>query len=494
MLLVACNHNTQDKAETENNYNYMSLGGLADVIEYSLDDLLYFALKRREGITRPSLDNALLLTQGRTPAPLPHILREQGNRRVVNLEEAIHDVNILFQALYSSYGGYVYFGGNEVFLTMRDRIIGQVVALGDMVRPAQLEEILIENLSPAIIDNHFRIGNVILGATMTYYRTVNAAYYRTENGFRNRENGLYLQSIQGHEMHDLEDIMHLHLDREGILYYSPVFLTEGDIVQSEAVFVYEDETYIKYFWIRVGSSLRSLEYPTLKWVGTIPVVTVMAMGFDRHENAHNINHFLPFMSFAEQLQNEPVIVVDLRSNGGGNGLLPVRWLYKFLGEIVPANHLTLFTELFDIEWERQNPYNRFSNSLYSVEHFDDIASFHNGHYIRNTHPEGIVDNEQLFVIITDRFVGSAAEVFVDLAFSMSNTLVIGAPTAGVLTFSSSSPLTLPNSGIEFGFGQGMYIWPKNHFAEGAGIRPDIWTRGDALDAALNLLKNSGFGD
>jgi len=50
-----------------------------------------------------------------------------------------------------------------------------------------------------------------------------------------------------------------------------------------------------------------------------------------------------------------------------------------------------------------------------------------------------------------------------------------------------------NSGVSFGFGQALFLWPDGYFTEGTGLQPDVWVEGNALVAALALLNNVGFG-
>jgi len=507
ILLCACGgDNRYENNETEESTTTIEYPNRADysdyeheepaaIIHYTLSDLLERALIRRQNIIKPDVDAVLPYTQGRTPAPLPERLWDERMRASVSVEQAIEDVNIFFAALYSAYGGYVYFGGDDVFLPIRNNAIAQIQELGDTVRPSEIEQILINGLSPVVVDRHFNIGEHIFSGTALHHHMSHLQYDRSQNGFRNRENGLYLQSIQGHEDEDLENIMRLHVDTRGNLTYSPVIVSDNRLADMSTIFTYENGEYFQRHWSSITNRWRATEYPTLEWIDGIPVVTVMAMGFDGHENAHNFKHYELFMEAAKKLQDEPVIIVDLRSNGGGNTLMAVRWLYELVGEIVPTNYLQLLTAHFDLDFHRNNQGGRFTVSLDSLEFFSQYTITDDGHMISFAHTDRIVESDQLFVLLTDRWTGSATENFVDLAFNMTNTLVIGSPTAGVLAFDRTyAMLHLPNSGVNFGFGRGMSFWPKGHFAENLGIEPDIWARGDALEAALALLRLKEFGD
>jgi len=116
--------------------------------------------------------------------------------------------------------------------------------------------------------------------------------------------------------------------------------------------------------------------------------------------------------------------------------------------------------------------------------------FDSNHIIYAQSPCEIVSNDQLIIVLVDRFTASAGEQMVDLAFSMENVLVIGQNTAGVLITSSGwINSALPWSSITFDFSADMRVFPEGHFIEGIGFAPDIWVIGDALTAALNMLNH-----
>ena len=462
LLLAACGEiavDTFDDALDD------TLDKPTEIIEYSLDDLLDFALVRREGIIKPNREALLPLTQGRTPGDLPSALRNNNQHQIVSLDEAIADVHIFFEALYNSYAGYVYFGGNEVFLPVKDAIIVDLIALGYTVHHFRFETILNNHLSPIINDRHFYLGSThttTFGRTMNYFNTPILAYDRTANGFVNRATGEYLYSIDAIDgrRYDIDEILRLHVNANGELLYRPVILSEINTGSFEVVFTYENGDVSIRRFARWTSNWRQIQYPSLRFIYDIPVVTVMTMGFIGRDNAR---HATDFLGFAQELIHEPAIIIDVRGNIGGNGELGVEWFNKFLGTNVPTNFVGL------------NTFGR---------------NFENNHGISQNLTDRIVPSEQLFIILTDRHTSSAGEWFVDLTFNMTNTLVIGHATAGILAFSGTfEDLRLPNSGIAFGFGEVMYIWPEGHFTENAGIQPDIWVQGDALTAALALLRN-----
>ena len=481
---------------------------ISQSLQYALD----MAILRRENIAAPDSAAILYLIQRQEQLPAARnrlSSRFQSNiaRDYFPVEDAITDIWLLLDLMRDWYGGYTYFGGDEVFIPLFEaleaellghgcNVIGEILGLGgDIITLDVFSGILSLQLNSAVLDTHFAIDNRPMNVIYEFYHYTGATYDRSAAGFRNRDTGLYLVEIEGH---NIDDTMKLHLDLYGNLFYTPVVLVDRNYLTT-ADFFYEylthpypqefiDEQFLKapIYFIYEGEKQErrqfelynmnildgwvddyfvDLSLPTLEFIDGIPVVKVMIMGHSFLRDTYDL-HVAPFLSFAELLQNEPVVIIDLRGNRGGFSAAISRWLYYLTGRSVHQN----FVEL--------------SARGYSQGQI-------------NTDPREIVEIDQKLVFLTDRWTSSAGEVFVDAAFSMTNTLVIGIPTHGVLVASGAHPdsgYSLPNTGLPFGFGSTLYVWPEGHFAEGVGILPDIWVDGDALTAALALLRNSGFGE
>jgi len=478
--LVACGNSEIEHIEYIDNDTIEDTDIVSDIINLSFEDILEQALIRRQSIFRPDVESIMHLIDGRTPGSMPDGLSNSRNRVAVSVEEAIEDVNTFFEALRSVYGGYVYFGGDEVFLPIRDRIIERIALFDGTVRPGRFEEILIENLLPVINDSHFFIADMYFDTETRYFRIQNVEYDKTENGFRNRMTGLYLEGINGHEIYDL---MRLYLDAEGGFYYSPVIRMDIPL-STEVLFLYENSEYVSRFWhidrpnTRVS---RPVDYPSLERIDGIPVITVMRMGSDGDE------HAIGFMGLIDDVRDEDVIIIDLRFNRGGHMTRGFHWLYELLGEAVPSSPLTLFKHVEGDGSLLANPELSYDPEIfYGVDHLNEY------YYLFLNHPDRIVESEKTLIFLIGTNTASAAEYFVGLSMNMTNTLVIGRSTVGRAGFGAGVTLYLPNSGVNFGFGLTVIKWPDNLYAEGAGIEPDIWVMGDALEAALALLSNVDF--
>ncbi|MCL2361026.1 MAG: S41 family peptidase [Defluviitaleaceae bacterium] len=524
ILLASCgrtNHDDRDNVYAES------------TLQYSLD----VALRRRESIVKPDYTMLASLADGRVPMRYGTLYRYMFPRRqptYLAVDDAISDLWLFFELMQGAYGGYVAFGGDEEFIPIFEQIEAYILGQGSRsmslffgldgiyISVASLKILIHHHLNDVITDRHFSIGDFAFGSTPYFmFASEDLTYDRRDNSFINKETGQYLVSVEGHE---LTEIMKQHMDEEGHLFYMPIFyidmtkyfaeleeaymsyidgldeevllnyLSQQELQQAPSItpvqinFVYEDEEIIRVFEEkRFHHHSYERQLPTLENRYGIPVISVMYMGFGYSARGFAYEHVQPFLSFVDYIREEPVVIVDLRGNIGGNARLPAMWIYELTGKIIYPN----FVSLLAMEYTTHFPGDRPTSQKFQAAR----QPFENGYTISNTEPRKILEREQIIIVLTDTQTSSAAEIFVDIIFNISNTLVIGTPTSGTMTFDLTYPqLWLPHSGLSFGFGRTMHIWPEGHFAEGRGIEPDIWVWGDALAAALSLLRNAGIGD
>jgi len=467
----------------------------AEIIPLDLQYAMDIARIRREAIEKPDYTALLPLTEGREPSS--GLLRElwgmQGGQLAgrIHTDDAIEDARLLFQLLHETYGGYVYFGGDDVFLPMLEAIEADLFAMNtDYLLLIRFLDILHEHLSSVIADNHFSLGHRRMGPNVSYFFSATLRYDRSENGFRNSETDLYLLKIDGH--HDIYDVMKLHADTDGRLFYRPVLLAKGSTPYYVTYFVYENDGLERRSFAREPNrSWPQIELPSLRWIDGVPVVQLMMMGNDIVPGAWGYEHVAPFLATAEYVRDEPVVIVDLRGNGGGGTMIATRWLYAITGELVSNNYMGVgpvldFGPLSDAMEDGTISQETLDRIEYYSSHIESMV-FDNDHWATHIEPRRIISREQMMIFLTDRNIASAAEGFIDISFNLENTLVIGQATSGTMMADGGLRTVLPNSGLGVVFGGGLTPWPEGLFAEGAGILPDIWVSGDALDIALALL-------
>jgi len=446
----------------------------ANLYELNLDYALAHANQRRDDVIRPSEEYVTALFDARPAretSDLRDLMTEIPPTFIIDTEYAIYDTMSLFELLRNVYGAYFYFGGDEIFLPMRDNIIAELNTR-DSWTHSNLGDLFFNNLSTVIADNHFTIAGRRVGAFASFF-ALGEPFARSDNGFRHIESGLYVAEVVGH---DLDEVFRLAIDETGAFYYTMVIAIPRLAWRYEVTIIFENGNEVTKSAQLTPSRWVWHEPPSLRWEGDIPVVVLRSMGNPYGNNTDDIYNSADantFISFAYELADEPVIIVDIRSNMGGSPLVAPQWLYRILGEVIPSHFRVVdvgdaivtddWLEIWSIPEET---YRYFS--------------------FPNSEP---IENDQLIILLTDRHAGSAGDKFTNKMLCIENTLIVGQNTAGVLiTNSFGQSMYLPNSGIPFAFGPGLFLYP-DHFAEGFGIAPDIWVTGCALTATLAMLQS-----
>ncbi|MCL1787013.1 MAG: S41 family peptidase [Defluviitaleaceae bacterium] len=465
MTLTACNLRQRDDG-------YVS----------DLDYALAHANQRREAINHPTADYLEALAAGRThrgTIDLRELMTPLPTPREISAEDAVYDTNVFFSLLRDIYGAYYCFGGDEVFLPMWDDIILQLQQQ-DTWNMASFRNLLADNLSAVIGDNHFWIDNRLIAAS-TFFFEFGHPFEKAENGFRHTESGLYVADIAGYEP---DDVFRLSLNAYGELYYAIVVAQPNPhrlpMDMYELTIVLENGETLTENMVSTRPRPFAQEFPSLRYEDDIPVVTVRSMG---HPESEVTDGFICsagarlFLSFAEELADEPVVIIDIRSNTGGNALLSTMWLYRFLGEVVPHN---LYPIARDVYLEVPDAW--LADFYNSEESFEKYWAAPAGDTTKN---------DRLIVLLTDRFAWSAGDAFASQMLNVQNTLVVGQNTGGALiTDSLAYPMYLPNSGLPFVYGTTRLVHPHGLFEEGLGVAPDVWVSGDALTATLAMLAHN----
>ncbi|MCL2202865.1 MAG: S41 family peptidase [Defluviitaleaceae bacterium] len=461
----------------------------------TLQDALARANERRESIIR--LDSADLLQSMEGHAANPADFWDFVNIDMpwgenIPIEDALADVDDFFQLLRNIYAGYTYFGGDEVFLPIHERISAAISAYTNRIHTYFFEQIINRYLSPVVNDAHFFVGRHSMARAYHFHAGI-VPFDRTANGFRNRENGLYAVEIDGIPIYD---VMRLSIDERGAFFYAIVMPldTHERILNVTRAVLYSNGTSEYMQLSRYPVARTPMEPPKLEWFDTIPVVSMTTMSFESHVECPQMGITQLeatdiFLSFAEKLQDEPAVILDLRGNGGGSSVTASRWIYTLTGEIVPFNHIQI-----GIYVDEANPVERtpYCTSTYTtqvnLDRFLPMPFDHfGGLFMMRYLPDEIVERENILIVLADRFTGSSAEFLVDLTTNITNTLIVGTNTRGVANFGGNYVKTMPRSGVPFRFSNRAIFWPEGHLPEGIGIAPDIWVSGDALTAALAML-------
>lgn len=473
-------------------------------ITLDLDYAIAIANERRAIPHVQDLDRINEMVYGRTPSIIDwdRLFHPIPRPQALSREEAIDDVKIFFQVLQHAYGPYRRFGGDEVFRPLMYSIIEEL-SESETVATGLLAWMIQGEIAPIIADNHF-VFNDRPQNVSSFDFVWDSPFGRDETGFRQLDTGLYVTEIVGHDKHD---VFRLSVNEHGEFFYMLVIFRpseDGTLYRLEVVFC-NGETEVLV--LRRSFHHFQPDYdaePTLRFENEIPIVTMRGeMPFPVDTVWTDYSGSIPdnavlFLSFVDEIRDEPIIIVDIRTNIGGFGHLGTLWLYDLIGEIVPLRlcvvHGAGAIPPEDMSQLPQVWYDFFNPQEEAVQFFADLDEFlPSWHVLDDYHSvfsseSGSVANDTFIILLVDRFVYSAAEMFTSQILNMENTLVIGQNTFGSNIASMWPSLYLPNSGIQFNMGTNYVMRPYGTWQDGVGYAPDVWVVGDALTAALAIVQ------
>ena len=183
----------------------------------------------------------------------------------------------------------------------------------------------------------------------------------------------------------------------------------------------------------------------------IPVITV-----NQFEAANGGMHFT---DSAFRYRNRDIVLVDLRTNQGGNINMVSQWFTDYTQREVWAHSMNLVLGEPNLVYEKYHD---------KVE-------------------DEFVPRDNVLVVLTSKLTASSGDDFVDLAHNLENTLLVGENTNGAL-IANRLEWTLPNTGLFVTFGNTLYLLPEGYFEEYRGFYPDIWVpAAEAEEAVMNFI-------
>ena len=367
----------------------------------------------------------------------------------LTLEQAREDVETAFTLLRTTYGGYEYFGGDEVFDGLREDALARLEE-ADPALPLTdaVAEALYAVLSPVVRDGHFSVNNRRL---IEAYEL--SPYYVP---------GVYLDDPTG-------------LDED---YIKPTIGPDGAI------------TYGFYALSRDGSDLPGtlgryeLDWTLCEPVGRgnfvfaekeyrgIPTLQSRYMSADTPEGEEQLERFA---SCGGEYAGAPLLIFDVRSNPGGSDWWFMEWFNGWTGQYAQPHKCTG---------------HRYSQiSCYFLDYPDEAM----GTWQVSSRPGRWVEREGLTFLLTDAATASAGEdVLLDL-HTVENTLVVGVNTGGCSLVPDNFTCYLPNTGLPIFFGTGLGFYETMENRDTVGYAPDLWVNPpDALDAVARMCEYYGL--
>ena len=236
----------------------------------------------------------------------------QGRSEDLTKEDLLADVDSCLTLLKTTYGAYDYFGGDEVFAPLMEGVKGELEAL-DAPTAADLENALANALAQVVRDGHFQVGKHALRDSFAQ-----EMYYVP---------GLYFDDPAGRTM----DYVKPTIGPDGrICYWYAALSHDGSDLPGEL----DGET---LSWTRAGT-IRSdgTVFRTSEQSG-VPVLVSRAMWAGMTSSKEKQLERLA--ACGGDYADAPLLVFDVRGNGGGSDEHIMNWFEGWTGQNAPLCRL-----------------------------------------------------------------------------------------------------------------------------------------------------------
>lgn len=383
--------------------------------------------------------------------------------------EAAEDIDMLFRLLQSTYGGYAYFGGDDIFLPIREKLLSMLENKDD-ISSEELGKMMYSALSDYIVDGHFTIG--------TRYFTMDSEkfMYYVPN--------LYFHDISGIDAGLVKPT--IGPDGELAFLFAALSHDGADLPSVAAVDGKQKELkWQKADTCAVDEQSERLGYRKTS-VSDIPVLEsriLYPMDGDK-----DIQGQLEMLAASgAEYRGLPVLIVDIRQNGGGNASYAKSWVEGFTGGQVQTKAAFFdkcsqaFIKILDKQYDDVDPELKYQ--FYQSK----------GRWRWGAQDGAVLDNKTVVFLLTDKGVGSSGEDFVRMLSTVAHVVRVGTNTAGRLQFGNICDFHLPHSGIFIRMGSRLSFYDNLEKSEGAGVTPNLWVNGrDALDAVIRMCNYYGL--
>ena len=395
--------------------------------------------------------------------------------------EALEDVDLYFRALHYSYGAYYYFG-EENFQKAENTIRAKLSSCKTITRD-QLISLMYSNLL-FVRDGHFCIAGRYEPA---YESSVQYLYYYSDRSFGKDTNGYYLLGESEKWYYtscgNANAEMQPYLEKSGRVCYSLrqfcpataahttdiITLTKGGETKTVSLTWSLSQSYLED-----GSQVPDYHY--LKSNG-IALITIRRFDWNYEETMDE------FVRTGSDLKNAKLIIIDARSNSGGDEDFIKNWLKSYTGE--EPEQKTIISNWGTAMFDRTQAY---------ADLGEEFAAFRTGDKDYELFQGKLLENSTPILLLTDSMSGSAGESIVTYCRTLDNCLVIGGPTRGAQLVGNVRGWTLPNSGIGFQFGQALHFIYSMENVEGKGYAPDLWcNQKTSLQSVLNMVERYDLG-
>lgn len=390
---------------------------------------------------------------------MQELLKKKKSPKTVTASQATEDVTLAFDLLAYGYGGYHYFGGDEVFLPIRDSLLAELETK-QKIKTDDLWELMWEALSPVIVDRHFHITTKQSRNVISEREYAQSTYFVQD---------LYFDDPTGVD----SEYVKRTIGPEGALTYClaavcqtpdtlPATMTIEGVSHTLHWQLARPMFYSEYTQAKVFSETTVAD-------GQLPVLQLYT--FDGSEKKME-----QFVATGTSYREKTLFVLDLRGNPGGNDGYAHSWLINFCGKKITEKEL----------WAKK------VTTCYTAVYGGFVNS--QGGIWRTSRSDGTLwDTDNLIFVLIDDNTSSSGESFTNMLTLGKQVVLVGTNTNGCLNFGNAYELYLPNTGIELRFGANCSFYQSLEHTDGIGYSPDLWVEpSDSLDAVIRLCNYYGL--
>ena len=406
----------------------------------------------------------------------------------ITKSKAVSDVDFIFNVIKYSYGGYSYFGGDSTFFKAKDNIINTIEEYdNDEISVYEFRKLLLENFE-FIKDKHFTINNNSLMSSIVYYSNENIEFKKSEDGYytlKDKEK-YYIKSINNSE--SIDEYLKLSINKSGDLCYYLGILDDINTDHTLKVRLSSSNKEIVEY-IELSHKNKSVATGDYEYIvkNKIPVITIPRM----YEKSSDDKITELFIDSANSIKKYPIAIIDVRGNAGGQDIMPIEWFKNYTGDVPTSQKETITL------YSRINNYilKKHLESINYEEQIDELKYAYNTELKRTSSNENKwysysseekrFENDKLIFVLIDECVASSGESLVRYLKTLDNVILVGTNTSGASISNKFNKTYLPNSKIQFEFGNCIVIF--NDTEEGIGFTPDIWSNdSDILEDVIKL--------
>ena len=409
------------------------------------------------------------------------------------------EIHYFFDLLRYMYVGYQYFGGDDVFLPMRDSMLERLAGMSDpLLAQTFLHRILLPPLRGAISDNHFAIQNMVLFAPRHGMHMCDGVTLR-------RDGSAFVAEIDGAVYRIVETALRCGRVVDGV---APTLTREGELAFAFGYFARANDPGAREMSALLENAatgerrsllvdLRLVSTPPPPPSNKPPGALIAGREVDgvwvvENRRLMTYQGGFPdrdsFYRAGYEARGRPVVVIDIRGHGGGYIDAALPFLRALAGRAPSSGAAFMaFTRDFPsaLAGLQPAPEPRQPGDLplgwRSPMPFSASET---------------IPNDAFAIVLMDNRASSTGDMLVGYLRQLENALFVGTNTRGNVIVGGMADETwtrLPRSGLALEFGSWLTLRPDLSQFEGVGFMPDLWVPpGESLERALAFVERYGL--